>query len=234
MSPTIFDHLDAEWPHISRTRAARDALRSWAMEDEALAGYTDLGALAAAHATAGPGDADRTLAGLARRAPTDRLAARVVLQLLLPGCRALTRVVPYAGAEPEERAAAVVAAAFGRIRTYPIERRPARIALNVMLDTRKTLSARRSQVVEVPMSAGDLRELDSVDPQLPSAAQELLDLLIEAVELGRLDHSAARLIALTRICDRSCRDIAEQHGTHPGSIRRRRHAAERSLIATAA
>lgn len=234
MSPTIFDHLDAEWLRISRARAARDALRRWAMEDDAFAGHSDLVALAAAHVTAHPGDADRTLAGLARRAPTDRLAARVMLQLLLPGCRALTQVVPLAGAEPEERAAAVVAAAFGRIRTYPIERRPARIALNVMLDTRKTLCARRSHVVEVSMTAEELREIDSADVGWPTAAHELLDVLIDAVEGGRLDRSSAQLIALTRIGDRSCREIAERYGSHLGSIRRRRHLAEQSLIATAA
>lgn len=234
MLPTIFDRLDAEWLVIIRARVAKEALRSWAVQDETLAGYRNLGALAAAHATAAPGAADRTLAALARRAPTDPLAARVMLQLLLPGCRALTRVVPYAGGEPDERAAAVVAAAFSRIRTYPIERRPARIALNVLLDTRKALSGRRSHLVEVPMPTEDLLEFDDADPQWPSAAHELLDVLIDAVDQGCLDRSAAQLIALTRIAGRSCHEIAERRGSHPGSIRRRRQLAEQSLIVTAA
>lgn len=73
-------------------------------------------------------------------------------------------------AEPEERAAAVVAAAFDRIRTYPIERR-ARIALTVMLDTRKTLCTRRSDVVEVPVSVEELREVDAADPDWPPTEQ---------------------------------------------------------------
>lgn len=79
-----------------------------------------------------PVAADRVLIELARAADADDLAARVLLQLLLPGTRRLASRW-WALGDPEERAAAAVSAVYGRIRCYPFERRPQRIAANVLL-----------------------------------------------------------------------------------------------------
>lgn len=80
-------------------------------------------------------EADIVLAELIGHARTDELAARIVLQRVLPG---LVKVANRrGGAWKRDRATAfndVVATAWIVIREYPIERRPRRIASNVVRD----------------------------------------------------------------------------------------------------
>jgi hypothetical protein len=63
------------------------------------------------------------------------VAARALLQALVPGLHRLARTV---GGGSDEAAAELVALAWARIVTYPFERRPGRVAANVLLDVRKT------------------------------------------------------------------------------------------------
>ena len=65
------------------------------------------------------------LALVSRAIDGDGLAARVLLQLLLPDTRALARRW-WALGDPDERAAAAVTAVYHRIRHYPLARRPGR------------------------------------------------------------------------------------------------------------
>jgi len=61
--------------------------------------------------------------------------------VLLPGAKALARRLGWLG-DPHERAAAVTATLYEQIRTYPIGRRPARIAANLLADTHQRLLRR--------------------------------------------------------------------------------------------
>lgn len=89
---------------------------------------------------AGPEAADVVLSHLARQACAGPdIAARALLQLLLPGtCRLAARW--WALGSTEERAAAAVAVVCDRIRRYPIDRRPAKIAANVLLNANQDLA----------------------------------------------------------------------------------------------
>jgi DNA-directed RNA polymerase specialized sigma24 family protein len=234
MQHTLFFQLQRDWAALSLDPAANRRLAVWRVEDSALAGLDDLGAVqAAAHDRTDPVGADLVLAALARRAPGDDLAARVLLCLLLPGTKALAKRLWWLD-DATERASAAVAAVYERIRTYPIARRPARIAANILADARQQLirHARPHQLPadRVPLDA----ELEGSLPPSPARseptpAEELLDLLRWAVGAGHLSAEQARLIAASRVADVSCEELGAQVGLCAHSLRRRRQRAERAL-----
>ena len=61
----------------------------------------------------------------------------MVLQALLPGLKALAGRLLLEADERDELWSALLAHCWERIRRYPIERRPTRIAANDLLDTLK-------------------------------------------------------------------------------------------------
>ena len=141
MSSKLIDRLDAEWEWLSRSRRGTRALRRWAEIDRELHGFDDLAELVRfVHRRDRACEADQILYRLVCRAITDDLAARTVLACMMPGAKNLTCGYIWAHADADESAATVVAAMWERIRTYPCERRPAKIAANIQLDTRQRVS----------------------------------------------------------------------------------------------
>lgn len=218
----VIDQLDREWAHLARSRTMRAALTGWRRAEPAL-DFPDLPALVAHVERRGvsPEHADRVLAALARLAPDDEWAARLLLQLLLPGCKALVRRYPFG--DRDERAALVIGIAYDRIRTYPYERRPARIAANVLLDVRQRVLRHLAPVREVPWA-----EVPERVASVPAPADRW-DILAWAVAQGHLDPAAARLVALTRIAGVPVADLAAAEGTKEQTLRRRRLRAEARL-----
>ena len=77
---------------------------------------------------------DQALLALVRLAAHDDLAARVVLQRILPALVAVARRRgPIAGG-PQAAFEELVATAWIAIRTYPVERRPRKVAANLVRD----------------------------------------------------------------------------------------------------
>lgn len=244
---TLFDLLEREWPQLERSLSARSALRRWGSEDPAL-DFDHLGDLVAfaggANARRGDGATDPVLAALARRAASEDLAARVLLQLLLPGLKALARRYQWMGGA-EEAAAAVVVAAYERIRSYPIERRPSRIAVNVVEDTRSHLWRRaQREGLEAPAAAAGNPGLevgercDLVDPgasvEERACEQELPELLAWALAEGHLSQEAVELIAQTRAHEVPIDELCQLTGQSAQTVRRRRLRAENQLRAAVA
>ena len=168
------------------------------------------------------------LLALVRRATGaagDDLAARTVLQLLLPGCKALVRRYRWTD-YTDEVAAAVVAETYERIRAYPVDRRPTRVAANILLDVKQRLFwRRRPPVGEV---GHDLSA--AVAPAYAQTATcELLELLAWAVRHGHLTRDAAKLIAQTRVADVTIAELCDRNGSEAQTMRRRRQRAERRL-----
>ena len=228
---TVFTLLDADWALVQHSSEATEALRRWRRDDQALASLGDLSALVAAAERRGvPERTDAILSALARRAPDDGIAARVLLQLLLPGARAMARRLWWIGT-PDETAAAVIEAVYERIRTYPWQRRPAKIAANVLADaTQRLLRARRGWLDEVPYEELDERALTAVQGvETNDSAEELIGLLDWAQRGGHLTPAEVRLIAQTRILDTSLEDLSRDEGIAVNSMRRRRQRAERKL-----
>jgi len=243
---TLFALLDADWATLAPT-----PLPARWRDDPALAAHDTLADLVAVtERRADPAASDRILAALVRRAGdddaddvADDLAARTLLQMLLPGAKALARRLLWLG-DPAERAAAVVACLYEQIRTYPFRRRPARVAANLLGDTRQRLlhaartSAGSGGVTE--LSLEDLAEQGGLpEPATatalatglePSPAEELLALLAWAVDDGHLTGAQARLIGQSRIADTPCEELGAAAGLGAHSLRRRRQRAEHALM----
>jgi len=216
---SLFDLLDREWEGLGADRRAAARLPEIL---EIAGGASCLEGVRQWTRAADPGSADRVLLALAARSVEgDQLAGRVLLQLLLPGVRSLARRW-WALGTVREREAAAVAAVFDRIRSYPIVRRPGKVAANILLDAGALL---RRQV-------HDSRALVSLElvgdaprtAPLTHPALELAEVLREAVSDGIISDDDASLIAASRIAD-----IAHERGFALRTVQKHRHAAETAL-----
>ena len=232
----FLDLLCDEWTELSRSEAAVRVLAGWG--DPAFEGLTDLEQVVCAVQRRGrPEESDRILLALLRRAGADNLAARVVLQALMPGLKTLMVAYQLTG-EPEEVVTAVIEAAFERIRHYPCDRRPARVAANLLADTRQTLwrhgcRERSRRLTCVPLTEA-VEERLPVSPSERSATDELVDLVQDAVRRDRLPADGARLILLTRVLDVSVEELSVATGDKSQTIRKRRRRAESQLASVVA
>jgi DNA-directed RNA polymerase specialized sigma24 family protein len=176
-----------------------------------------------------PADADLVLGALARRAATDDLAARTLLQAVLPGLRSLANA-HYWLAPREELEASLVAVAWEHIRSYPITTRPRRIAANLLLDTGHHL--RRAYPPHPAQAIADAGNSEGLGAA-PGPGEELTELVFAAVARGALRPEPASLIIRTRVLDERVTDIAKRLGYPADTIRHRRRRAELALKASA-
>jgi len=228
----FLDLLHDEWQHLAGSPESRRALACWS-EDPALGGFADLYAVVAEIQRRGrPAESDRILLALLRRAPSDDVACRTVLQAVMPVLKSLMSAYQLTGA-PEDVSTATVEAAFERIRRYPCDRRPARVAANLLNDTRQVLwrAARRERRLSLaiePFTKEVLEDLDDRSSE-PSAPDELVDLVGEALRLGHVQPAGARVILLTRVIDVPIDDLASEMGLKAPTLRKRRQRAEAAL-----
>jgi hypothetical protein len=224
---SVFDLLERDWRHVRHDERMARRLPEVC---DAAGGATSLEDIERFVRAALPADADRVLVALAARAiEGEALAARVLLQLLLPGVRRLARTW-WALGDADERASAAVAATYDRIRHYPLARRPQRVAANVLMDAAADL---RRAVRAAPVTDGDHpaagRELPAVEPDHP--ALELVDVLSDAVTGGVVSAADAELIAASRIAGTSLHEIARRRGAKLRTLQWRRKRAEAALVA---
>ena len=134
----VLEQLDEEWNDIARSLRGRRGLRRWG-HDEMLRDFATLDDLLDHVNRRGQIErSDEVLLKLLQLSPNDDLAARTVLQAMMPTMKRLTSRFATCGAwSAEETAAVVVAAMWDRIRTYPVDRRPRKVSANLTLDTRQ-------------------------------------------------------------------------------------------------
>jgi hypothetical protein len=221
---SVLDLLDREWGRLATDVGAA---RRLADVCAVAGGAASLGDVAAYVRAADAPSADRVLVALAARAVEgDALAARVLLQLLLPGVRRLARTW-WALGDAEERASASVAAVYDRIRRYPIARRPARIAANVLMDAASDL--RRAARFASPREATPVDGVARDEPGDLNPAIELVDVLADAVQGGLVTAEDAELIAASRIVGTPLATIAARRGAKLRTLQWRRKRAEAVL-----
>jgi hypothetical protein len=227
---TVFDLLDAEWRQLCTSRSAARRLADVC----ALTGARSLAELEGHVRAAAPEDADRVLLALVRRSVVaDDTAARVLLQLLLPGTRNLARRW-WALGDVDERAAAAVAAVYHRIRNYPLANRPGKVAANVLLDAARELRRSVPKVVAIPSAdptVGGGAARAAAAPVQAAASEELAAVLRDAVADGVIDDADAALIARTRIAGHRVADIAADQRLSTRALWHRRQRAEDRLAA---
>lgn len=180
-------------------------------------------------------DGDAALANLVAIAADDDLAARVVLQRLLPGLirvavRRARIVVGGSIAAFDE----LLACAWMCIRTFPIERRPHRVAANLLRDieylafVRETrlhsrelgcgqAGQRLDEAMERTANHGEIAEI-TVQP-----ASELRELLVHAGKHGVGDQHLALLVSIGAGYDSV--QLAKVMDCTPRTVRNRRDAA---------
>src|SRR5262249_3045407 len=151
--------------------------RAWKAEDATLTPFGDAEALIAFLHRRGPPDAkDAVLLALLVRAPQEQLAGRVVLQAMLPGLKSLSGRLARSVVSFEELWQILLACLWERIVTYPVDRRPSRVAANMLRDTLKRTLA-------------ELRREANALAQLPELSLDCLDDL-----LGATDSPAAEAV----------------------------------------
>jgi hypothetical protein len=215
--------LDEEWRRLCADPAVTARLRI-----RPLAGHTSLLALLAAAGgdrSTDPEASDRVVAELVRLAPTDPLAARVVLQRLLGALVSIA--VRRTRLHPGDRDALLddlLATAWEVIMAYPIERRPTRVAGNLCRDieyrccvapSRRVDDARRAPLAAARDTSVDARGRADVHP---------LDQLAELLhELGPAHLAPGeRLLLGALLRDEPLREIAGHLECAPRTLRWRR------------
>jgi hypothetical protein len=126
---TLVEALDREWCELVRCHSA--AVSRWADRHEVLAPCRSLDDILSAAKL----NSDPILAALLTEASRDdRLAARIVLQTLIG------RMVRMALRDHRSSIENYLAALWCVINSYPLDRRPVRIAANLSLETLKAVS----------------------------------------------------------------------------------------------
>jgi hypothetical protein len=221
MSHTLMS-LDAEWRRLFRTSRARRALRQWSIAHPALRGLPDLDGLLERrrddHA------APAILRALAVLAPGDDLAARTLLQALLPG---LVRLAGMVGYDDPAAIEEMVSLAWERIRTYPAGR-PGSVAANVLFDVRKRYRAHR--LIEAPRSPdaeGNEAAATSRSPEDEALARVLFEKLMAAQRAEPVLRAASfDLVLRTRLAGEPLTEIARRKNLPLSVLAQRRWRAE--------
>ena len=225
--PDVVEQLEAEWPALA-IGPLQSRLHCWAAAEPALAGFaTPQQLLRHLRSLRGRREAeDAILAALVRQAAEDAHAARIVLQGVLPGLKALAGRLLLEPDEREEIWSALLAHCWERIRRYPLERRPGRIAANVLLDTlQKTTRELKRQRRDRSELAGDL----SPQPTAPTGS-DVERLLRRAVEATAISEQEAELILRTRIDRDDLRLLAQELQLSYNTLVVRRLRAEKRLL----
>jgi len=165
-------------------------------------------------------EGDRYLALLVTRARTDELAGRIVLQRLLPPLIAIAarrgRIAPGGF---NDAFATTVSHAWILIRTYPLDRRPIKIAANLVRDAEYHGFVREARMKKVAVQhLGDqlMRTIPAAEPRT-APDEELADVLDDAV----VDGLHARHAAILRRVGRgdTYEQIARDEGVTTRTVR---------------
>jgi len=219
----ILQALDAEWSRLATSPLARRSLIRWGRAHPAMAGLSDLDGVLRRRRD--PCLARDLLGVLARLAPRDELAARTLLQALMPG---LKRVVREVGNDDLDAADDIVALAWERIRTYP-ETRTGSVAANVVLDVRKRyLKARHlDRPSSISMRREPVADANPLEDQVLATLQ--LEEILEAKRSGLVSPACFEAMVRTRLGGESLAELAVEAGIGIQVVCQRRWRAERRL-----
>lgn len=177
--------LQREWRRLSRSPQALATARSWSLRVVAFDSLDDLLVATGLGCTDRPADHDdAVLADLLVAARCHPLAARVVLQRLLPGLSAIARRRTPRDSTHLVSVDELLAVAWTVICTYPIERRPCFVVSGLLRTCEyhafRRPHRRKAHIVPVPNERFALRAA----PEDDEAAIELRSLLDDAARAG--------------------------------------------------
>ncbi len=242
-SGSISRHLNQEWYRLSTDPDTAARVSSWSAP---LARYGDAVTLLEAVGRDGGlpmAVADQLLAELVRVGRHDSLAVRIALQRVLPGL--VGAAVRRAAGQRQRRQFLfddLVANAWLVIRTYPLERRPIKIAVNVLRDAEYLTCVRPARLrsaterpVHVRPESRQLLPcgLDGRPEDHADAASELAAVLADGVAsgLGRRDVAMLGSVALGGW---SAGEVAHRFAVTTRTVRNRRVSTTAALAALVA
>jgi len=235
VSPTLQCWM-RDWAAWSRTRQAQTAVNRWQAASSLMAPLTDADRVVdgcGADSSVEAALADQRLLFLVQRAvDRDADAARVVMERMMPAL--VSKASAHARRSRRKLDAVyaeLISAAWIVITTYPVERRPAKIWINVLLDTEQAVFGRPrlADRSTVPMSSPLL-----ADHTLPILAdyrdplEELLELLAAARRAG-LSPAYLQLLVDLGVHGMSTQQIGDRDGVTDRAVRTRRARAIRAL-----
>jgi hypothetical protein len=242
-------HFNAEWSRLVADPASSRQAAAWPVAAFAVdaRGQADLDAVLAATGSAGGRpmeEADQLLAEVIRLARHDDLAARLVLQrVIAPLVLAAVRRTSDRPHLRRDLFADLASTAWLVIRTYPIERRPAKVAVNVVRDAEYltcTRDARLLRATEVPEPATATlwhdRPTDEVGRPLGAgrhAADDVARLFAQARSAGVAEADLDLLDALV-LAGRPVSEVARELRVSARTVYNRRMAVTSRLAALAA
>jgi DNA-directed RNA polymerase specialized sigma24 family protein len=225
------DSLESDWQQVAHSALFTDRFRVWRVKEPALTPFVDATALVRFMRRPGPRAAkDAALCALLTWAKDESIGARVVLEAIRPGLLNLSARIMRDAREREELRSTMYLAVWEGIRSYPLARRPRRVAANLLLDTmHRTL-------VELGRESAWLasRSFASGEGQ-PSTPPEEVDadvdsLLAAAVRSGAVSADEAEAILASRIDGIGLADLARCAGVSYNAMKMRRQRAERRLL----
>jgi hypothetical protein len=231
---------NAEWAQICRSRRVAARLRQALAEIVTFHTLDDLLDRCGRDRSVPMAEADEVLAHVVALGATDDDAARVVVQRILPGIvNVAARRSRQSAGDRQALFDELMSALWELVRTYPLDRRPTKIAVNLLRDAEYMTCVRPYR----------LRSVDTVplDHQLDRPAQldarllgEFIDPTDEVVDLLALGKAAGladsdlRLLSELHVRGRRVDDLAYELGVTSRTIRNRRHAAIAGLTAVVA
>jgi DNA-directed RNA polymerase specialized sigma24 family protein len=229
--------LDRSWAIFTHSPQGRRTLAGWKRVEPTLGRFACLDELTEAgrdiHGEDLDGRDDIHLA-LLRLAATDQDARQAVLHLLHPALVNITRLYSDTW-DVEEVSSLVITAALDRIVRYP--QGLVRPAASIVRWVRRALWKEATRHRTRHRVLGRTSVLDDDTPVEASpercAADELLELIVEAIRVGALAPDRARLVVLHRLLGVATADVAAAEGYPPSTIRQQRSRAESALAAVA-
>jgi DNA-directed RNA polymerase specialized sigma24 family protein len=228
MDPVPIARLERDWRRQLASVELTSHLRQWQAIEPALRAFSDPAAVLRFLRRSAPGEGqDRVLRALVSRASENPAAGRLVLHALLPGVKRLSARLLVDTRDQEELWSTLLACAWQRICGYPVQRRPQRVAANVLLDTLHDAVAVHRRAVR------DRAELDVVPawlaPTRPRVDGDIEAVTERAVRAEAITAAEAELILCTRIDGVSLASFARAEGVSYDALRVRRRRAERRL-----
>lgn len=233
--------LAMEWAVISTGAAARRALLRWGEAESALADAETPADLVDKILTAPEEESIAVTQAVLRLARSDRLAARLLIQLMVPTLatecfRSLRMLkaerVPVTSSEVVALVIGAAAESIGSYARRPVVPYPLRTIRRRMIEiviARRNRMIRQAEVESVQFAETTHTSADPSDTE-PTPAELLADTLTTAVDLGIVSGQDAQVVWLSRRFDVSALAQADNDAREHERLRRRRSRTQRRLI----
>ena len=229
----LLSRLQREWNLIRSRRSVLTKATAWQLTPRALGSLDELLVLTGLGVDSADGSSDEAMRRLVELARHDDLAARVVLQRMLPGLSACAKRYSVSFDSQLDAFDELLSEAWGVIRSFPIEQRDRYVIKNLLRDCeyRAFLKSRRRKLVHQLTDPADL----DVTISASEPAIEPLATIIELLGRARLaGMSEADVTLVTTLLNTSTvKQAAAVLNVTDRTIRNRRQAVVRQLQALA-